>query len=327
MLFNKRINAHKTQVRKDEEAINMKATNHRNTVTSNRNTVLHLIGIGALVLVLCMTMGCAGTLQQITIPEDVTWRNFASGIATPYNDIDILTIGDNINAEIIQAEGPFAYCHNPVTNQGYIEFCSNPNNCAAECDTGEDYLGANYLYEFAVSLDPDNFTAGGVQLVSDAEGPVQSISIAVNSEASALEMTAGVSEGTLPLGSEVAEDIYVIDNGFNLLLFPPDPGFDDGGCFDPNTGLPYILCEDDGVEGTDTIWVAVNQPAGEYSCTCGDIPLSLTLVPPYDSVGDCISDSLAKNCKGVTGRARAACNSMQIGNCHAAFHVPSNHNP
>lgn len=156
-------------------------------------------------------------------------------------------------------------------------------------------------------------------MVSDAEGPVQSISIAVNSETSALEMTAGVSEGTLPVGSEIDLDTYVVDNGIAIVFVPHTDGFA------ADDHLPYLVCETIGYE--DGIWVAVNQPAGQYSYTCGTIPLSLTLVPPYDSVGDCISDSLAKNCKGVTGRARAACNSMQIGNCHAAFHVPSNHNP
>lgn len=301
----------------------MKTTRNKNSVLSNH----HVISISALVLVFCLTTGCARTLQQMAIPETVAWTQFASGIATPYDDIDILTIGDNITAQIFASDGPWAYCHDPVENYGYIEECSDAANCEAECETGENYLGAHYVYEFEVYLDRDNFTGGGVQLVSDAEGPVQSISIAVNSDTSALELTAGVSEGTLPVGSEVSDlDLYVFDNGFHLALSPHDSRFAEAAYLDEND-LPLLLCGGPCEVGNDCIWVAVNAPAGEYTYTCGDIPLSLTLLPPYDSVGDCISDSLAKNCKGITGRARAACNSMQISNCHAAFHVPSSHNP
>lgn len=302
----------------------MKTTRNRNIVLSNRISLLHVISISALVL--CLTTGCAKTLQKVTIPEAVAWNQFVSGIATPYDDIDILTIGDNISAEILATDGPFAYCYDPVANYGYIDWCDDPSNCEAECDAGENYLGAHYTYVFAVTLDRPSFTAGGVQLVSDAEGPVQSISISVNSETEALELTAGVSEGTLPVGSEVDEQTYVVDNGFFLALSPHDPEFGAAEYLDEND-LPLLVCGGPCEAGDDCIWVAVNVPAGEYSYICGVLPLSLTLLPPYESVGDCISDSLAKNCKGITGRDRAACNAIQIGNCHAAFHVPSSHNP
>ncbi|MCK5244153.1 MAG: hypothetical protein KAJ90_02700 [Desulfobacterales bacterium] len=303
----------------------MKTARNRNIVLSNRITLLHVISISALVLVLCLTTGCAKTLQQVTIPETVAWNQFISGIATPYNDIGILTIGDHISAEIIE-DGPilepFAYCHDPVANASYIRECDDPDNCEVECDTGYDYLGSRYLYAFAVTLDRENFTAGGVQLISDVQGLLQSISIAVNSDTSDLELTAGVSEGTLPVGSEMDDESYVIDNGFTLVLSPHDENF--VAC----DGLPYLMCQPNpvGEEGADLIWVAVNVPGGGYTYDCCGIPLSLTLLP-YECLGDCISDSLAKNCKGITGRDRAACNAVQIGNCHAAFHVPSSLNP
>lgn len=236
----------------------MKTTRNRNIVLSNRITLLHVISISTLVLVLCLTTGCAKTLQHMTIPETVAWNQFISGIATPYNDIGILTLGDHISAEIIEDVPiylePYAYCHDPVANASYMRECDDPDNCEVECDNGYDYLGARYYYAFEVILDRENFTGGGVQLVSAEAGPVQSISISVNSDTSALELTAGVSEGTLPVGSEIDEESYVIDNGFTLLLYPHDENFADNEYFDED-GAPLIYCEANsgGIGGSDLI--------------------------------------------------------------------------
>ena len=93
---------------------------------------------------------------------------------------------------------------------------------------------------------------------------------------------------------------------------------------------PIRVHSTQGPNGEDFIAInTVQLPPSNYDVTCGDLPISFNLTPKYDSVGACISDSIKTQCKnaGLTGRARASCNAAQIGNCHAAFFVPSNHNP
>ena len=123
--------------------------------------------------------------------------------------------------------------------------------------------------------------------------------------------------------TEPGEQAYALDNYTTLAFSPHEPSFVAAVHGDSN--YPDVYCGIDG--GIDfVLFNTATATAGSYNC---GVPISLSLTPPYASVGACISASLQQNCKnqGLRGKALAACNAAQIGNCHAIFHVPSAHNP
>jgi hypothetical protein len=293
------------------------------TKTKKINKIFSVIIVSVFVLMLAFTVGCNNTLQEMSIPADSAWNTILTGFALDYNDVSVMTIGDDISAEISSSEGPLAYCSDGTDSN--ISYCDDPGDCAQECtDMGQDFvlLGEKYFYLVEISMNRPDFNGGAVQVISDEQGTLASISFSVNGTTNQIEMVAGVSEGTFPVGTDFNDqEIYAIDNYFGLVLQPHDENFSENELLD-NQGLPIALCIPDSLE--DTIAIATNQPAGQYTLDCG-YTLSLNLLPPYATVGNCISDSLDKHCKGLKGRDRAACNAAQIGNCHAAFNVPSSH--
>ena len=274
---------------------------------------LFALGIGAI--------GCNNTVQSMTIPETVVWDTVFTGLASPYHDLTIVPVGDDIHADWEQIDR-YAYCQDPVSSQGSLHSCATPGQCEQECtDEGLDFLGERTWYIIGVWLNRPAFQVGSVQLVSEEEGLVNSITLAVSPNTQAVEITAGVSEGTFPAGTEPNVEEFIVDNFTYLDFSPHDPNF---GYLD---AFPYVACLPGVETAGDAIAFNTALPADQYDFTCGSIPVSLNLVPEYPSVGACISDSIQKHCKdkGLTGKDRATCNSAQIGNCHASFHVPSSH--
>lgn len=272
-----------------------------------------------LALAATLTTGCFdNTLDSVSIPQNVAWNTMVTGLASPYNDLQILTIGDDITAGITASGGPTLYCGNPADSSHVLV------DPADGCPSGYQEYGTRYWYILGVSLNRPAFQAGGIQLTSvTGGGTVDSISFAVNTT-SQLKVVAGLSEGTIPLPSTFtgpSEAGYVIDNYTAMVFAPHESTFVDA------TYGTDVVCSTEIIPDSDTIlFNTATATAGSYNC---GVPISLSLTPPYSSVGQCISASLEQNCKnqGLKGKARAACNAAQIGNCHAIFHVPSAHNP
>jgi hypothetical protein len=257
-----------------------------------------------------MTAACGQTIQSIGFSEDVTWNRFGTGFLSPYDELSVVTIGDDITAGL-GSLGVWYHCEKPDSSQ-YI----TPSSCPST----ENSLGTLSWYVLEVALNRPSFRAGGVQLVSDSAGTVQAISIAVNSNTDKVELNAGTSQGTIPAGLEADFDTYSLHNTGYVEFFPHDPEFD-------SATAAGFECLADGEIGGDGILFKTDVATGSYSAQCGAKEVTYNLRLPYDSVGECIAQSIGDNCKhqGLTGRDRAACNSAQIGNCHAAFHVPSAH--
>lgn len=264
------------------------------------------------------------TLDLVSIPENVAWNQMITSLASPYPDLQILTVGDDITAGWVSGpSGPVLYCGNPADSSHVL---LNPPGDG--CPPGYQDYGLRFWYVLGVGLNRPAFQAGGIQLTSViGGGTVDSISFAVNAATSELKVVAGLSEGTIPLPYPFtqSEEGYTIDNYVTLVFRPHELTFVDA-TYGSNPGYPDVVCQVVQGDGDLIAFNTATATAGSYNC---GVPISLTLTPPYASVGACISASLEQNCKnqGLRGKARAACNAAQIGNCHAIFHVPSAHNP
>jgi len=285
-----------------------------------------LLNGGALALATTLTGCLDNTLDSVSIPSNVAWNQMVTGVASPYSDLQVLTIGDNITAGLVPQNSAL-FCGDPTNSLHSVLSADD------ECPAGYTSYGIRYIYMLSIALSRPAFQAGGIQLTSDTGGgTVESISFAVNASAE-LKVVAGLSEGTIPLPRTftMTGGDYVLDNYTALVFAPHDANFV-SATFGSDPEYPDVWCSaspsDEGNSGGyDGIgFNTATATAGSYNC---GVPISLSLTPPYSSVGQCISASLEQNCKnqGLKGKARAACNSAQIGNCHAIFHVPSAHNP
>lgn len=267
--------------------------------------------------------GCNNTLSEMSIPENVVWNTMLTAVASPYPDLSVMTVGDDIAAEIGES-ATYAYCRYDDTGEYTLNTCTS-GLCEQACPSATTFLGERTLYAVRVQLNRPDFEAGGVQLISDEAGTVQSMSFAISPTNSALQITAGVNEGTFPVDPNfpLMPELELYNQLLFLEMNPPEPTF---GALDD---LPYLVCgPESGPTGGDVIAInTVQIPPNNYDVTCGSLPISFNLTPQFDSVGECISESIKTQCKnaGLTGRARASCNAAQIGNCHASFFVPSNH--
>jgi hypothetical protein len=261
-----------------------------------------------------LTTGCNNTVQQLSIPSNATWNVMAMPIASPYTDLEILTAGSDLEGQIIDGPGgPFAYCSNG-NDAGIIE--------GDTCPAGYNLLGLRYFYLFAVSLNRPAFQAGGVDLVSAAAGTVYSLSLAVNTSTNNVYIAAGASDGVIPLSSQnppTWDQFIAADDYAGVFLAPPDPGFADAA-YGPDPNFPDFACQSDGPEGADAIFMRVTT-ARTASYACGALTFNLAVSPQYPNLGQCISDSIIRNCKdqGLTGKARATCNKQQQSVCRAMF--------
>lgn len=271
--------------------------------------------LAAALAVTVLATGCNNTVQQFSIPSNAAWNTMGMGIASPYNDLDILTAGSDIQAQI--AYGPI-----PLT------YCSNGTDATLEpgittCPAGYDVLGVRYFYAFVVELNRPAFQAGGVDLVSAAAGTVYSLSLAVNSSTNNVYIAAGVSDGVIPLSSQnppTPPDFIVVDDYAAVFLAPHDPGFAPA-VYGSDPEFPDFLCDTEGPFGGDDYVVMRLNAARTASYACGDLTFNLNVSPPYPNLGQCISDSINRNCKdqGLTGKARATCNKQQQSVCRAMF--------
>lgn len=279
-----------------------------------RQTVRSALILAGALAVTVLTTGCNNTVQQLSIPSNAAWNTMGMPIASPYNDLEILTAGSNIGAQILEGpEGPYAYCSNG-TDSG-IAF-------GDACPTGYNVLGLRYFYAFAVSLDRPAFQAGGVDLVSATAGTVYSLSLAVNTSTNNVYIAAGVSDGVIPLSSQnppTYGEFIVADDYASVFLTPHDARFA-SAAYGPDPAFPDFVCGTDGPEGTDQIAMRVTTTR-TASYACGDLTFNLAVSPEYPNLGQCISDSIIRNCKdqGLTGKARATCNKQQQSVCRAMF--------
>jgi len=281
---------------------------------------------------------CNGTITSIGVPATSPWENFVTFVASPYDDLTVVTVGSDISGGILSVQR-FAVC---TSDQGGFFALCDDNDCtspgpAAEC-VNEAPVGATnvafqgqlpFVYGLEVALDRPAFTSGGVQLQSVTAGTVGAIAITIDG-GSSLNIGAGFSEGLIP-GPAADETFGVADDFAVLGLDPiwPDfgPGFicTDGtttSC-DPDVSPDNVaaLC----LANPDVLLFRTNAGTGPLSLACGTVTVNIDINPPFDTVGECISTLKDQWCGGLTGKAKAACNHAQIGVCHASFNVPSAH--
>lgn len=282
--------------------------------------------------------GCNGSTTSIGVPAASPWNDIATIVASPFDDLTVVTVGSDLSASIFLGQ-PGAIC---TSDQGgFFVACDNPGctppgplaECITEAPVGATNVGFSgnltNLYGLNVLLDRPAFAAGGVQLESATVGTVGAIAIEIGAGPS-LNIGAAFNDGLIP-GPAFDEQFEAFDDFTVLGLAPAWADFGDGHiCLDGTT----TSCDpDDGPEnvlaacqGGDTLVFRTNAISAPYALTCGTVTVNVNVNPPFDSVGECISTLKQQHCSGLKGKAKAACNHAQIGICHAAFNVPSSHN-
>ncbi len=297
-------------------------------------------------LVGAVLAGCNGTVSRIGIPAASPWNQFGTAFSSPHDDLTVVTTGSDITADLVAAPGGpvgavFASCN---SDQGsFITGCDSAATCAADCvsnapagATGVSLGEIRYQYGLVIGLNRPDFTAGGVEIESASAGTVGAISVNM-SASSGLSVGAGFSDGLIPGPAPADSPELEVFDDFGFLAMAPHwtdfgPGYvcADGtttGC-NPEDGPENVVAScTEGVVSEDGLLFRVNAAPGAYSLTCGTVPVSFDLNPPFSSAGECISTLKAQRCGGFNGQAKAACNHAQIGVCHATFNVPSSHNP
>lgn len=279
---------------------------------------------------------CNGATTSIGLPAASPWNDIQTIVASPFDDLTVVTVGSDISAGIFGIEQG-AVC---TSDQGgFFAFCDNPGctppgplaECIDDAPGGATTVGFSVLtnlYGVDVLLDRPAFTAGGVQLQSVTAGTVGAIAIEIG--AGTLSIGAGFSEGLIP--GPAFDSTFEAFDDFTLIGLAPAWGdFGDGhictdgtttSC-DPDVGPEGVLAA---CQGSDLLLFRTNAISAPYSLTCGSVTVDINVNPPFDTVGQCISTLQAQHCSGLTGKAKAACNHAQIGVCHATFNVPSSHN-
>jgi hypothetical protein len=282
----------------------------------------------ALISAVAVLTGCNGTVSSVSFPAASPWENMATGILSPTDDLVAVSAGAGLEAELVTgifASGIQAFVACQGEDSAYLDDCSD-RACDAQTVCGTDtVIEKRYAYTLFASLDRGVFTNGSVQL-QDGNGATQmGLAINAGNAGGSFDVAAGFSEGLIP-GIQFNQ----VEEAGALVLAPhwPDFGFGEvigqicpeGVC---ETG-PVLQCDTNGAE--DALGYATVTQPGTYSGLCGDVPVNLTINPPYPSVGACLQQRKA-TCNGLTGQARKTCNHAQIGVCHATFNVPSSHNP
>jgi hypothetical protein len=281
--------------------------------------------------------GCNGATTSIGVPAASPWNQIQTVVASPYDDLTVVTVGSNISAGFFGAQ-PGAVC---TSDQGgFFAICDGPGctppgplaECLADAPGGATNVGFSgdlpILYGLGVALDRPSFTAGGVQLVSTTAGTVGAIAIEIGS--STLDIGAAFSDGLIPGPAfdsqyEAFDDFTIIGLGPAWEDFGPGYVCTDGtttSC-DPSVAIDGVMAICD---SGDNLLFRTNAISAPVSLTCGTVTVNLNVNPPFDTVGQCVSTLKAQHCSGLKGKAKAACNHAQIGVCHAAFNVPSSHN-
>jgi hypothetical protein len=302
------------------------------------NTQIHLARVRLLctailgLSILALT-ACAGTITSIGVPASSPWNQFQTSFMSPHDDLTVVTTGSNITAGL-QPNGVLALCN---SDQG--QFLRPCNISAPVCQLGDCTISPpdgstnvtlkshEFNYVLTMSLNRPAFSAGGVEVDSSSAGTVGAVALTLGS-GSGLSVGAGFSAGLIPLHSTDSSTVVNDDLG-GLAMQPHWADFGSGVlCSDGTTncdpGDPTfgVLAECGPFEGGDVLLFRVDAQPGTYSLACGSVPLSVTINPPFASVGDCISSLKAQRCAGLTGQDRASCNHAQISVCHATFNVP-----
>jgi hypothetical protein len=277
------------------------------------------------VLSLTLVLGaCNGTITSVQIPADSPWEEFVTVFRSPHDDLVPVTQGDGIEILDYALFESVLVCEDA---DGDLYLTDNPTCFPGDLARSD----LQYQYGIAVGLDRDTFTAGSVQLVRDSDGTIVSgISFGLSGDGG-LNVSAGVSDGLLPGAQNLSEyaELALFDEWAYLGMYPEWSEFGPGFvCADGSTDCTSdddlaAICDVE-AEAPDDLAFRTLLPLGAYNLTCGNIPVSINF---YNSVGECIRELKAQNCSDLRGRDRATCNHAQIGVCHAAFNVPSSHNP
>lgn len=280
------------------------------------------------VLSLTLLLGaCNGTITSVQIPPDSPWEGFITAFRSPYDDLVPVAQGDGIDIADFGLFTAAVLCEDADTGDLYVQE-------ATECDPGDILRDLQFQYGIAIELDRDVFTAGSVQLVRNSDGTiVGGVSFGLSGNGG-LNVSAGVSDGLFPGAQNLSEfgEFALFDEWAYLGMFPEWDEFGEGFvCADGTTDCEVnsdvdqlaALCDLE-LEAPDDLLFRTILPLGAYNLACGNIPVSINF---YNSVGECIRELKAQNCSDLRGRDRADCNHAQIGVCHAAFNVPSSHNP
>lgn len=305
--------------------------------TRNASRSRHLPAALVLLVAGALLGACNGAVTSINLPAASPWTAFATIVASPYDDVTVVTVGSDLSADIVESErgvvctsdqgGFFAFCDDATcTSPGPLAECINEAPASA---TNVDSVGLTYLYGVAVELNRPAFTAGGIQLDSLAGGTLGAIAIEVGA-GSQLNIGAAFSEGLIS-GPAIDSTFEAYDDFTFLELLPAWEDFGSGYlCTDGTTTScdPDVAADDvlAGCESGDYLLFRNNNVTAPYSVTCGGVTVNINVTPPFDTVGECISTLKAQRCGGLHGKAKAACNHAQIGICHATFNVPSSHN-
>jgi len=304
-----------------------------------------LLGVLALSLLLA---GCTGPISSVSIPSAAPWSTFATVIASPYNDLTAQPVGMVATANIAGGVAVVA-CK---SNQGkfYTTNVTLPTtdpstwDQAALCNAQAAYdianitptpvitnvapLGIYYLWELALAIDPTTFTSGGVEVTSDSVGTLFAVSF--NKGGTALKIGAGVSQGALPGPARLdtmANSYFTAEWGGLAMTNPAWSEFGTGclyadGSHDltctSTTSKPVAVCQSGDLIAFKNDVIT----GGTFSFVCGNVPVNLTLIGGFSTVGSCIDTTIHNNCTGLTGQNRSACVQAQISVCHAAFNVP-----
>lgn len=265
---------------------------------------------------------CNGTITSVSFPPEAPWEIMETTVLSPTDDLVAVAGGAGLEALLVPIPAWVA-CGGPSP---YLVECSDPA-CDPQVECGADpVIEKRYGFSLYMFLDRGVFTSGSVQLQDGLGATVVGLSIGLGAAGGGLDLAAGYSEGMIP-----GVDFSEVDAVGHLLLIPDWPDFGEGFiegevCSDGvcETG-PIALCSDDVVGGDVFGYLTFAEP-GTYSGLCGAVPVTLTVNPPFETVGECISGRKASACAGLTGQDRKTCNHAQIGICHAIFHVPSAHN-
>lgn len=291
--------------------------------------------------------GCASTISSVSLPSNVAWKSFATGILTPYSDLTATATGTGIQAEV-EVASPIVLCNSSagkysasitigvppssLTPTEQLALCVNDQPTGA---TNVSALGVFYQAALGI-LTADTFLTGGVEVSSTSAGTVYAVSFNKNSLGK-LDIAAGVSPSVF--GGSVANDGTML-NYSSLFMQPPEPSFASAAlCADgtvlsasqelcPTSVAPSVACLSAQSTNAPFDVVAIyNGAAAAGTLTCGSIPLSISVTGGYKSLGECVDTNVKKFCTGLTGKRRSACNQAQAGACQATFNVPSALNP